>query len=320
MNCTLRVTTNRQSLIVKQSRPWVEKYPTIAAPWDRILAEARFYMLVSPEQPVAERMPKLLHLDADSRVMVLEDLGVAADYTTLYGNHVLSLDEAATLTTWLSKLHALKFKKSARQTLENRSMRELNRDHLFRIPLDTNNGLALDRITPGLREAADLLCSDAEFTRAVHELGDRYLTDGAVLVHGDFFPGSWLAHATGPRVIDPEFAHFGQPEFDLGVLLAHLYLARQPEPVHEAAVAAYHPPAGFNLRRALQYAGVEVMRRLIGVAQLGLQYELRVKQTLLHLSRELVLSEDLVGSPRLLAGRQLSELDAGDADADTRCA
>jgi LemA protein len=29
MNCTLRVTTSRRSLIVKQSRPWVEKYPQL---------------------------------------------------------------------------------------------------------------------------------------------------------------------------------------------------------------------------------------------------------------------------------------------------
>lgn len=319
MNCTLRVKTNRQSVIVKQSRPWVEKYATIDAPWDRILSEARFYLLVSPEQTVAERMPKLLHLDADARIMVVEDLGVAADYTSLYGKNVLSTGEAATLATWLSELHAIKFQKSARQSLENRAMRELNHEHLFRVPLDPNNGLAVDQVTPGLSEAANQLCEDRAYVEAVHQLGKRYLADGPVLLHGDFFPGSWLEHPTGPRIIDPEFAHFGDPEFDLGVLLAHLYLARQPEPIHEAVVGTYRPPGGFNVRRALQYAGVEVMRRLIGVAQLGLQHDLRGKQTLLHLSRELVLSDDLLDSPRLLAGRQLRALPTGD-DADTRCA
>ena len=43
MNLVLRVVTNRRSLIVKQSRPWVEKYPQIAAPAERIAAEIRFY-------------------------------------------------------------------------------------------------------------------------------------------------------------------------------------------------------------------------------------------------------------------------------------
>ena len=30
MNCTVRVTTGTGTLIVKQSRPWVEKYPRFA--------------------------------------------------------------------------------------------------------------------------------------------------------------------------------------------------------------------------------------------------------------------------------------------------
>ncbi|MEM9408364.1 MAG: aminoglycoside phosphotransferase, partial [Acidobacteriota bacterium] len=38
MNLTLRVTTDRRSLIVKQSRPWVEKYDVIEAPFDRMLS------------------------------------------------------------------------------------------------------------------------------------------------------------------------------------------------------------------------------------------------------------------------------------------
>ncbi|MEM6707021.1 MAG: aminoglycoside phosphotransferase, partial [Acidobacteriota bacterium] len=43
MNLTLRVTTDRRSLIVKQSRPWVEKYDVIEAPFDRMLSELAFY-------------------------------------------------------------------------------------------------------------------------------------------------------------------------------------------------------------------------------------------------------------------------------------
>ena len=32
MNCTLRVTTNARTFVLKQSRPWVEKYPDIPHP------------------------------------------------------------------------------------------------------------------------------------------------------------------------------------------------------------------------------------------------------------------------------------------------
>jgi 5-methylthioribose kinase len=43
MNCTLRVQTSERTFILKQARPWVEKYPQIPAPWNRAEAEARFY-------------------------------------------------------------------------------------------------------------------------------------------------------------------------------------------------------------------------------------------------------------------------------------
>src|SRR3954453_6843011 len=43
MNTTVRVFTDARSFILKQSRPWVAKYPDIAAPWDRALVEGYFY-------------------------------------------------------------------------------------------------------------------------------------------------------------------------------------------------------------------------------------------------------------------------------------
>ena len=109
MNCTLRVQTCRRSLIVKQSRPWVEKFPTIPATWDRVLSEARFYMLVSPEEPISARMPHLIHLDSESRIMVLEDLGEARDFTGVYCGESLAAEDAAELARWLARLHAVEF-------------------------------------------------------------------------------------------------------------------------------------------------------------------------------------------------------------------
>ena len=43
MNLTLRLTTAEGSLILKQARPWVEKYPHIEASSDRSLVEIAFY-------------------------------------------------------------------------------------------------------------------------------------------------------------------------------------------------------------------------------------------------------------------------------------
>jgi 5-methylthioribose kinase len=321
MNCTLRVQTSRQSLIVKQSRPWVEKFPTILAPWDRVLSEARFYMLVSPGASIASRMPRLLHLDSESRIMVLEDLGPAQDYTGIYRGDSLSGETASALAAWLSELHAVSFQTHTRSCLRNIEMRKLNHEHIFRIPLQVNNGLELDKITPGLSAAAQRLIDDEGLAEQVRALGEIYLSDGAAILHGDFFPGSWLQGASGPRVIDPEFAFFGKPEFDLGVLIAHLYIAHQGESVHEACLAAYRTQERFNLRLALRFSGVEITRRLIGLAQLPVDLNLVEKQRLLQLAKTLVSSTDLLSSPQVLAKHQLADLLQNDSDdASFRCA
>lgn len=289
MNRTVRAWTTERSLIVKQSLPWVERYPTIAAPWDRVLSEARFYALTMPHEQAAARMPRLIEIDATARVIVMDDLGEASDFTSLYAGESLALETARQLAAWLSDLHALTFDREQRMSLTNRPMRELNHEHLFRFPLDTENGLDLDAITPGLSDIARSLAGDAAYTARVAVLGEAYLSDGVSLLHGDFFPGSWLRGDDGPAVIDPEFAYFGRPEFDVGVLLGHLHLSGQGEAVLAAVTDGYSSQPGFDWRLAHAFGGVEIMRRLIGVAQLPLRLGLKEKQSLLRLSRDLVM-------------------------------
>jgi 5-methylthioribose kinase len=166
-------------------------------------------------------------------------------------------------------------------------MRALNHEHMFEFPLREANGLDLDGITAGLAGEARLLATDRAYARAVAALGSRYLSDGQGLVHGDYFPGSWLNADDGLRVIDPEFCFLGDVEFDYGVLAAHLTIARCPPDVVERVMAA---ATNRQLDRTLVagYAGVEIMRRLIGVAQLPLSYDIDRKRSLLRLSRQLV--------------------------------
>ena len=93
------------------------------------------------------------------------------------------------------------------------------------------------------------------------------------------------------RVIDPEFCFCGDAEFDLGVFAAHLLLAGEPAERAERVLQLYQPPAGAKIspELACQYAGVEIMRRLIGVAQIPtLHADLAQKSALLELSRRLV--------------------------------
>ncbi|HXV62677.1 MAG TPA: phosphotransferase [Vicinamibacteria bacterium] len=290
MNLTLRLATTERTFILKQARPWVEKYPQIAAPPDRALVEIAFYETVSTRPRLRDAMPKLLGADRKARVVVLEDLGEAQDFTDLYGGATLAERELGELLSYAATLHepfeALESER--KQVFANREMRALNHHHIFELPLVEDNGLDLDAITPGLGDVALSLKRDSDYLGHVEELGKLYLADGEHLVHGDYFPGSWLRTPSGIRVIDPEFCFLGERSFDLGVFLAHLCLARQPQSLRDAVLHAYGDRRFTSLVRG--FAGVEIMRRLLGVAQLPLTYGIREKTELLQTSRELVLT------------------------------
>lgn len=290
MNCVVRVTTDRRTFILKQARPWLEKYPQVDGPWDRTLAEVRFYRAVAATPAVADMMPKLLWLDEQCHALALEDLGAAADFFPLYeGRKTLSSDALGRLLDYLSALHRLRIPAGAAGDFANREMRALNHAHIYRLPLEAGNGFPLEAITPGLAAEAGRLQADVDYVRGVRAIGERYLADGTTLLHGDFFPGSFLETGKGLRVIDPEFAFLGEPEFDVGVLAAHLHLADQPAALIEEMWSRYEAPAEFSRALARRVAGAEIMRRIIGIAQLPIAPDLGRKRALLAFSRELVL-------------------------------
>ena len=137
-------------------------------------------------------MPRLLDCDEDNYVALLEDLGKTADFTSIYDDGQEDLPSLRQLCRWLSALHEVAFPVAVRRRLENRNMRQLNHEHLYRFPLLANNGLDLDAITPGLKGCAEQLIKNAVYVQAVGELGQLYLRDGEYLLHGDFYPGSWV--------------------------------------------------------------------------------------------------------------------------------
>lgn len=289
MNFVARIHTNLRTLIFKQSRPWVEKYPQFEAPVERIESEIAFYEAVQPHPAIQQGMPALLAFDKAGKSALFEDLGEVEDYANMYNSDLAPAEEIVQLIRWISALHNTAFPYDLQPQLANRAMRVLNHAHLFDIPLQAENGMALDDITPGLQAEAHHLQSHTDYRQVITSLGERYLGIGFTLLHGDFYPGSWVRTAGGPRVIDPEFAFFGPPEYDIGVCHAHLLMAGYDAETIEEIMTAYQAPAGFEQHLADQFAGMEIMRRFIGVAQLPLSRSLAEKQNLLALSNKLVL-------------------------------
>ena len=274
MNMTVRVRTPDTSFILKQARPFVVKYPQIPAPVERAAVEAAFYRAVAETEGVADWMPRLIGFDESSNLLWLEDLGEESDYMSIYRRGELAEETCRDLTQFLRRLHEVSIPPSDARILANRAMRKLNHEHQYELPLRT--------------ESARGLRANARYCERIAQLGELYLADGPVLLHGDFFPGSWLATSQGVRIIDPEFCFPGPREYDLGIFLAHLVIIRARR-LWDVVMEEYGDTVIWPLAR--RFAGVEIMRRLIGVAQLPLAADDQTKLAWLAESQELVCAD-----------------------------
>ncbi len=291
MNFTLRVTTNKRSFILKQSREYVEKYPQVAAPADRALNEAEFYELVATKPQLDAMMPELIAVDCDNNVLLLEDLGRGSDYTYIYkkGKNIPE-GELMTIMDFAAQLHTKLRSQTTSSTLQNLKMRTLNHEHIFKFPYMLENGFNLDTILPGLQEISLIYKKDEKLKKAINALGYQYLEDGDILLHGDYFPGSWLNTVKGIKIIDPEFCFFGFAEFEIGVTIAHLKMADQPKKLIDKALSHYSTLAKLDGVLTKKFTAVEVLRRILGLAQLPLEIDLDKRKELLEEARIAILS------------------------------
>ena len=314
MNVVLRVIdrsgrSQPDRVIVKQSLPYVRRYPSIAAPVDRIEAERQFYEQTGGTE-AGKHMPELLSVIPDDHVMVLEDLGGASDRVDVYGDvRRFPVDEAM---RWLNHLHAIEVRNDARCA----ALLELNAAHMFDIPWDDPPAFDAASVGPELAGVADGLRHGKRIEtirRSVNDLKHWYLCPPgaeAVLCHGDFYPGSWLAvtshDATAKRetakkemakqnsfrVIDPEFTLRGPREFDVAVAAAHHRLCDGSERLLNSIDAITKNYAqGLDLERTMRMAAAEVTRRLIGVAQLPLTLDDAARAERLAEAGEVLASE-----------------------------
>ena len=283
MNVVVRVRTDRQTLILKQARPWVQKYPQVPAPMERIGVEAQFYRCLNPNISLRTFVPKLIGYDEANFLLALEDLGNGADFSFLYQPYqTLPAADLTSLVQFLSVLHTLRRIGEQADFPDNRAMRLLNHEHIFSFPFRTDTGFNLDTVQAGLETLSLPYRSYDALKKKIAELGDVYLQPGPVLIHGDYYPGSWLSVASGTKIIDPEFGFFGRPEFDLGVMLAHMKLAQQSDLIQQKVLDQYQMPSHFDSTLLRGFIGTEMLRRLLGLAQLPLPLDLTQKKVLLE--------------------------------------
>ncbi|MFT4772085.1 MAG: 5-methylthioribose kinase [Sediminicola sp.] len=277
MNLTLRAELDGKSLIVKQANPFVQKYPSIAAPVERAEMEFAFFERANAIEQISQYLPAPIFHDEENHLQVIEDLGTQGDYSRFYKTELdLPTEVISELTGFLKLLH-----ESTRggEVVENRKMRELNHTHIFDFPFNPESGFNLDDIQEGLQALANkLVLNNPELRKIAADLGKTYLsTKGPSLLHGDFFPGSWLDSADGIKIIDPEFCFTGPVEFELGVFQAHLHFCGMSIDRIESSLRPYRD---FDQNLTDQFAGIEILRRLYGVAQLPLSRTISEKENL----------------------------------------
>lgn len=292
MNMVLRAITNQRSLILKQSLPWVHRFPLVKAPQERILTEYDFYQTVRQNESIKNLTPEMYWIDKQNFLLCMEDFGKSQDFMHLYRKEEnLEKGEMADMARVVSELHfGFKFQPE-QEGMANMLMRELNHKHIFDLPLSKSSGFDLDAVILGLQDATVKFRNDENLRVRALELGEIYLTDtGTRLLHGDYYPGSWLKTPKGFRMIDPEFCFKGPAEFELGVAVAHLKMAQQSESLLKDLFVYYHFDSKFDGSLFSKFAGMEIIRRLLGLAQLPLELDINERLELLDEAYELVIN------------------------------
>ena len=264
-----------RSWIVKQARPALERFPQYRASTERIVFEHRWFAVAAAVDRDAVR-PRILHFDERARVLVLEDLGDAErlDRALLRGRDAAR--ELRTVARLLGAVHATTTAPEIAARFGNDEMRALHGAHIFDLPFRANDF----PLSPWLRAAASGVQADRELTRLAEQAHARYLEPRGSLLHGDVQAGNVLLAPEGPKLLDAEIAHVGDPAFDVGMLIAHVLLAAvgRGEPaaargavtgIWEEWAAARGSGAENAFAEAARIAGFEVMRRTIGAARVA---------------------------------------------------
>ncbi len=284
MNVVLRVITDKRSFILKQSRPFVQKYQDIPAPVERIDIEYRFYESIKGSS-LDNHVPKVISYSKQDHLIMMQDLGDCDDMSSIYQQRKIYTDKLEQLVRIIRQTHQTKPPKGFPKNI---ALRKLNHQHIFVLPFLEDNGFQLDDVQEGLQALSLVYKKDKQLNLIVNGLGQQYLKTGDTLLHGDYYPGSWMNQGNKVYMLDPEFCFVGFKEFDLGVMTGHLILSTGDVSILEEVVNLYDSPLDRKLTN--QIAGVEIMRRLIGLAQLPLERSLSEKKSLLKLACDMITS------------------------------
>ena len=173
-----------------------------------------------------------------------------------------------------------------RQQFANTTMQAITADYVFTFPYTEHE---TNFWTPGLEPDVQRLKADTDFLQQAAALKQIFLTAQQAVTHGDLHTGSVLVENNTAKVIDAEFAFYGPVGFDLGLYWANYllsYFSHQDtldvQSSLKTAIAKTWHTYTLEFRtddttlkaqtlqnifhEAVGFAGLEMLRRLIGAA------------------------------------------------------
>jgi 5-methylthioribose kinase len=298
LNRVFRVHDATSSVIVKQALPYL-KVAGSAWPLTRHRARIESNAIAEHGKLAPDLVPHVIHFDEDMSALICEDLRGYSSWRDLLvaGAGTPGVAErvgryaAAVLLGTSDVILPSRHRKELRRHFGYTELCLVTEDLVFTAPY---TAAASNRYDEEIADVAVSLRADRALCEAVAQLRFAFKTRDEALIHGDLHTGSVLVSPDDSRIIDFEFAFFGPFGFDPGLLLANLALSRIAHEAQGAAGAArqvdgyahefwasfddhcrrlwaptepwYHRFRATVLADAARFAGLEMIRRIVGLA------------------------------------------------------
>ena len=311
-----------RSVVLKHAPPYIKilgpEYPLSI---ERLTYESRALDVYN--QFARGTVPELYYFDAETAVIAMEDL---RDAQVLRADLIAGRVDtgiAEQIGRFMGIVHSRTYVENLdstavqhyRQQFANTTMQSITADYVFTFPYTEHE---TNFWTPGLEPDVQRLKADTDFLRQVAYLKQIFLTAQQAVTHGDLHTGSVLVQNNTAKVIDAEFAFYGPVGFDLGLFWANYllsYFSHQDtldvQSALKTAIAKTWHTYTLEFRtvdatlkeqtlqqifhEAVGFAGLEMLRRLIGAAHVkdiegiaDIPKKLRVERAALQFGATLV--------------------------------
>lgn len=217
-----------RTIVLKQALPYVrlvgDSWPL---PTDRARIEAQaleiHYRLVPEHTPVVYFFDPMMYVTAmqNLRDHIIMRYGIVDGIKYPHFARHIGYFMARTLGATSDLMLDYKTKKEEVARFINPELCKITEDLVFTEPYRyTERNPYHKEIDPQVKalQARDDLRS------AVAVMKEKFMTQAQALIHGDLHTGSVMVNQTDTYVIDPEFAFYGPMGFDIGAVIANLFL------------------------------------------------------------------------------------------------